>query len=136
MGRRRVLQALAAVPPCELVSAWWLIGDLSEPGDPASHDHLLRPLAISPGAERVLGATATALLVVAVVVARGSSREERRATWPLVAAAAFVALAGRVMTAGVGGANIGGGMLMMVGPFVLLPLLVVGARRWYRVLQG
>jgi hypothetical protein len=142
MRRSQALAALAVVPLLAAVTAWWLLGDLSEPGDPQLHDHLFHPPTISRGVERVVGASATVLLMaaamgVAVGWRRGLlSREDRRAATPLVAAALLIAFAERVLTAGVSGANIGGGMVLLAGPFVLVPVLAVSAVRWYRLLRS
>ncbi|GGK38865.1 hypothetical protein GCM10010124_34610 [Pilimelia terevasa] len=123
---------LVAVP----VAVWGLVGDLSTyhgaEGDSLGPDRMYPPLDVSPQAARrwvtaaALAAPAAALALLWAVV---TSRLDGRWLFVLLPLAAAGALAGfghRVVTAGVIGANIGGGMVMLV----LLPvacLLVAGA---------
>jgi hypothetical protein len=120
----RVAAVCVSVPALAMATAWW-IGDLSESlVDP---DFMFRPVDLSPGASRALGLTATAIciagLVSGVQLARSGGRGRRLVAVlvPLWALAAYLGFGYRITTAGVTGANIGGGLFMLTS-FVVLPL--------------
>ena len=105
------------------VAVWWLVGDLStETADP---DHFLRPVDVGDTAEAVVGVAAVVLVtasVVAMVVAGRRGRVDRR-WWrvlvELVLAGGLCGVGSRVLTAGVIGANIGAGFVMVfIAPIV------------------
>jgi hypothetical protein len=102
------------------IASWWLIGDQSEEfGDYYTVD----PLQIDLGDERTFGAVALAIGIVGLALLLASrspllSPPTRRERAILAVAGAEVAgtLTYRVLTAGVEGANIGGGLLLVGGP--------------------
>ena len=128
MDRRALLAATAlvvALPP----ALYWVVGDQAESGitDP---DYLWEPPAWPEGTVRAVGALAVS---VAVAGALGLAHLRRRSALPpavlpvtalLGVAGATVALGYRVVTAGVGGANIGGGLVLLFGPPFVLGLVV------------
>lgn len=136
MRRAHGLAALAAIILLSPIVTWWLVGDLSEAvADP---DYSFRPLPLTSRQELAIGATATALVAAALVVVAIAVRRrlvtggEARALAPLVLAGVFLGNAWRVMTAGVTGANIGAGITLLCGPFVLLGLGLWSAVLWRR----
>lgn len=124
------------------VATWWLVGP--NPGNEIGSDPTLRPddydylfhlPAINAGIERAgnRAAVVLALLAVAVLVVEGRREHVDRRWWPPIVAmtlvGAIIGLAGRVMTAAVVGANIGGGFMLLFGtPVVLAP--VIGSIVW------
>ena len=73
------------------------------------------------------------LLPLTILVAR----QVRPVLLPAVVLGLLVGAAGRVLTAGVVGANIGAGLVLLASPFVLVPLAVWLAARWRAVaVQG
>ena len=116
---------LAAAAP---VATWSVVGDLSSPGitDP---DYMFRPLDIPGPVELVLGLVATAAVLGSVwVLVRAFHRGEVDRAWSPVVV--FPAVAGvvagfswRVLTAGGIGANIGGGLILLGAPFVVVALI-------------
>lgn len=106
------------------VATWWVVGDLSL--DEPDLDYAFRPLPLSPRAEQVAGIAAVALVILGSArLARRGSGLRRDPRWltvllPLVAVALLVGWGWRVLTAGVFGANIGAGFLLLFG----VPLLV------------
>ena len=128
---------VAAVP----VAAWGLIGQLDEPGPRSELSYIIEPPGIAAGVETTLGVVCLVLAVVSGAVLVHASRRgtfERR-WWPvllpLVAAGLITGAAGRVVTAGSMGANIGGGMAILVGGPVVAGLLVAALVVWIRQLQ-
>ena len=94
------------------VAVWWLIGDLSEsPGD----NFVLRPLKLEAGSERLFGLLASVAAVVGTaLVLRGRPLRSAPTLWErtlllTVGAEVGIAFIYRTFTAGVVGANIGGG---------------------------
>lgn len=131
--RRRLLGSdlltVAAIAFAAGLVTWWLAGDLGEVGG----DHSWR-FRFGDEHPRLLAATGSALAVLAVVVVR-------RTWWPRAGLrglrpVGFAAVAGvvvgysaRVMTAATAGANIGGGMVLLVAPFVVVALLAQAVSR-------
>jgi hypothetical protein len=112
------------------VATWWLVGDQSTV--PVSMDpcYVFRPWPIGPVAARVAGiGSLTVAGLAAAVLGWATLRRLLDIRWwavlgPLLAAG-FIAGAGwRVMTAGVIGANIGAGLVILVGGPMILGLLV------------
>ena len=60
-------------------------------------------------------------------------RREWLAMLPLLLLGLFVGFGGRVVTARVGGANIGGGLLVWAAPVVMPLLIIWSAALWSRV---
>lgn len=112
------------------VLAWWLVGDLSYTGSAGEQglDRLAAP-PITEGTALVLGAVSAVLLPLVLLVAW----RLRSVLLPAVVLGVLVGAAGRVITAGVIGANIGGGMVLLASPFVLVPLVIWMAVRWRAV---
>ncbi|MEU7934725.1 hypothetical protein [Micromonospora echinofusca] len=124
---------------CTPVAAWWLIGDLT--GDEARRlaaegvelDYAIRPVSLGTTGDRIVGVLACVGVVLALAwLLRATARRslDRRWWWvlaPLVAAGALLGLAWRVLTAGGIGANIGAGLMLIVGGPALAVLLIVAA---------
>jgi hypothetical protein len=110
-------------------AAWWLVGDLSTTSHP-DPSRLFDPPKIDSATETIVGLLLTIAVVsywtIFTVVTRRAGTFETWLPVPacLTAAGCFVGFSCRVLTAGVDGANIGGGFLVLIGPFVLLALLV------------
>lgn len=127
----RVGRLLATISATLLSTAlaWWLVGDLSYTGDTGEQglDRLAEP-PVSERTAHVLGASSAVLLPLVLLL----GWRLRTVLLPAVVLGAVVGAAGRVVTAGGIGANIGGGIVLLFSPLVLLPLavwLVVGWRR-------
>ena len=118
------------------LTAWWLIGDLSYKGRPRDRlDYAYRAPRVSAFAHgRGVGA-ATLVLVATVAAALAVAVLRRKLDWKwlraacfLIAAGALLAMVGRVMTAGVVGANIGAGLYMFFGLPCVVGLVVLAGR--------
>jgi hypothetical protein len=113
-------------------AAHWLIGDLSEADDPLHLDYVVRPT-LSASATRILGFVSLGAFSFAAVYLWRSSRdrpptrESKRLVGLLMLVGLIVAIGYRVMTAGVGGANIGAGLFLMFGVPLCVALLVCAA---------
>ena len=120
---------LLAVP----IATWFLMGERSEPGGMDrmySVPSLPRPLEIA------IGLVALAGLIVGMryLIPRTRATGER-AWWEVFKALAvagfLLAWGGRVLTARVNGANLGGGMFLIVGlPLIGAVLLWAAVRAW------
>jgi nitrogen fixation-related uncharacterized protein len=104
------------------VAAWWLVGDQSSEGFVRDDlDYVVTPPDWSATSVRLAGIVAVAVIfigAIAILWAIRSGRFDRRwnrVVLVLFADAAFIGYAGRVATAGVIGANIGFGMVMLIG---------------------
>jgi hypothetical protein len=112
--------------------AHWLIGDLSEGDDPLRLDYFLRPT-LSASASRILGwVSLGAFFLAALFLWRSARSRPLTRAWKWVVAllmvvGLIVAAGYRVMTAGVGGANIGAGLFLMFGVPACVALLVGAA---------
>ncbi len=122
---------VAAAP----VAVWWGVGDLSE--DRTGLDYMMRAPDVAPGVVTVSGLVATAAVVVALaVLGRAFYRLRVDRAWLatpvlLAAAGALVAFGGRILTAGVIGANIGGGLFVLFGlPIAGAWVVAAGANAW------
>ncbi len=124
----------ALVLACPFVT-WWLIGDLTfQKGTAYPGDFFLyRPPPISPAAELAIGiaSSSVALLALAVLIYATIKARFDSQWWLvlslLIAAGMVVGAAERVMTAGVVGANIGGGLAAILGPPIVAVLVIVAA---------
>lgn len=120
---------LAAVVlfPITALASWCLIGPSTEGSDPSTtYDYIVRAPEMNRGVEIAVGGVAA----IGVIVAGSLFLKARRpaslarcwrgaAAWSLVSGLALGA-GGRVVTAGTIGANIGGGLLILVLPPILL----------------
>ena len=121
--------AAAAVGAATL-AAWFLIGYLSEGG---GVDHMVKIPQLHRGLEIGLG-----VMLAGVAISMALQLRRDYASWlstgwagvygRLAVAGAAVAAGARIVSAGGSGANIGGGMVLMLGPWPLLFLL--GTARW------
>ena len=114
------------------ILTWWALGDLSSSGAGESADHLYGPYHVDPHAELVIGFIAIAAAPVGGGAwTSGDPQGVLRRTWTvlilLCSAGAFAAFVWRSVTAGVDGANIGGGLWLFVARGVLPALLGVAA---------
>ena len=103
---------VAATP----VAAWWVVGDRSSRGFD-DLDYMFRPLDLPLWVEMLAGAVAVAVVMFslfALAEARLDGTQLR--TLVLLTVAGVIIGAGwRCVTAGVIGANIGGGMVLLLG---------------------
>ncbi|MDX3077390.1 hypothetical protein ACIP98_15075 [Streptomyces sp. NPDC088354] len=125
---------IASVP----VAVWGLLGRQEAAGfRPSELDYLVRPLDVPAGVETGLGVVAALLAVAAATVLGMASRpgpERFDGRWwqvlgPLVAAGALAGAGWRVVTAGVIGANIGAGLVILLGGPLVAALLAWSAGR-------
>ncbi len=130
------LSALAAMVLSLPVVTWWLIGDLSEE---QGEDYLVQAPDLPTGVDVALVLTAVLSIVFGTVLLgspagrRPVKSAELKATVPLVLLGVFVGAGGRVLTARVVGANIGGGLVMLVASVVLPLLIIWSAAQWSRI---
>jgi hypothetical protein len=131
------LSAVLFVLSCAGV-AWYWAGDLSEQVEPEFADYLWHPWEWLLVHEDLVGVMSTLVFVaagVALVVARRRSEATPSTLAAVAVAALFAAWLGlgyRVLTAGVNGANIGGGGILLLTPLfavVTLALVLWLARR-------
>jgi len=121
---------VAAMP----VATWWLVGDQStETADP---DYRIRPVDIGDTAEHVVGVGAVVLVaasVLALVLAGRCGRLDRR-WWPvlveLLLAGGLCGAGWRALTAGVIGADIGAGFVVLVGAPMVVALVGLAVLEW------
>ena len=124
--RGSVVAALAAVVVAVPIVTFWLVGDQSATDDPVYLDYIWRA-SVSESAVRVFGIAALIVLLVASAYLLRAMRPLRqhghvlRAVLMLVLAGEIGAVGVRVLTAGTRGANIGGGLFLILG----LPVSVV-----------
>ena len=133
MHHRAAVALVLATP----VAAWLLVGDLSAT-EFDDLDYLWRAPALPAAVELVLGVLAALIAVasatvLAVALYRGQVRRQWSATVvPLCVAGALVGYAGRVVSAGGIGANIGGALMIgLAGPLVLALVVAAAWNAWY-----
>jgi hypothetical protein len=111
------------------ILTWWAIGDVSTTKGLGAF-HTFGPYHVNPHAEFVVGCLAAVLAVAALVVLvvpvarRGRDGRSWGAVACLCGAGALGAACWRLQTAGVDGANIGGGLLLIVGPVLIAGMLI------------
>jgi len=116
--------AIASFP----FAVWWLMGDVSTVPVSDDPDYMFRPPHIDPAVGRTVGTVAVTVFLVAIAIVayatiRRSFTAQRWAiTGPLLLSGFIVGAGERIMTAGVIGANIGGGFVLLFGT----PLVAVG----------
>ncbi|MBQ1024496.1 hypothetical protein [Micromonospora sp. C95] len=139
MLRRRVAVLVVALLLSTPVVTAWLVGDLTggaarqlaAEGEPL--DYAVEPVSLGAVGDRVLVAVAGALMVVSLVLLiRATVSRKLEPRWwlalvPLMLAGVLLGVGWRIMTAGAIGANIGAGLVVLVGGPVLLVLLGVAA---------
>jgi hypothetical protein len=124
----RVVAAITSIIVMPL-TAWWMIGDLSE--KTSSPDYYIQPPYISHGTEQMIGWISLGLLLLSlfILVRSFKALPKIKKAWlgtlvKVWSAGVILALIWRVDTAGVVGANIGAGLATMVGlPIVMVLLL-------------
>ena len=134
--RKVTLVALGAIVLAMPFAVWWLIGDISTTTD--NPDYILEPVGLSDTQEAVIGWTSTLVLlggVVALMLPGPRAELRRRDLWvavPLALLGVYMGAAYRVVTAGAIGANIGGGLMVVLGILVVPATLTISAVAWLR----
>ena len=139
-GKRAVarwvaLPASAALVLAFPVATWWLVGDLSTTPASADPDFAFRPFDVSRGVEHAAGlASALLAAVMLLLLLWFTVKHLVDARWwsvlvPLMAAGFITGAGWRVMTAGVIGANIGAGFVILFGGPLVAALLVWAVAR-------
>lgn len=125
------------------VTTWWMVGDMTASGvDPSDADYWVSPPSLTGSTELGLGSGAAIVLLSAMAVLVVSTLRGRLSPrwWgfalPLVGLGLFIGWSFRVVTAGVYGANLGGGFVVLVSPIVTSAALVVSARNWRALTAG
>ena len=133
MNRRAAVALVLAIP----VATWFLIGDLSATQFD-DLDYMWRAPVLPAPLELMLGVLAAlVVLASATVLAVALRRDQVRRQWaatvvPLCAAGVLLGYAGRVVSAGGIGANIGGAMMIfLAGPLVLALVVAAAGNAWY-----
>jgi hypothetical protein len=117
------------------VATWWLAGDLSTVPPSEHPDYDFRPLNIAAGTARAAGVVSTSVLLIGIaLVIVAILARKLRPQWllvllPLIGVGTMIGLGWRVMTAGVIGANIGAGLLILFGTPVAI-LLIAWSIGW------
>ena len=139
-GKREVARWAALPPAAGLVltfpvATWWLVGDQSTVSASAHPDFAFRPFDVSRGVEHAAG-RASVLLAAAMLLLLVwfTVRHLFDARWwsvlvPLMAAGFITGAGWRVMSAGVIGANIGAGIVVLFGVPLVAALLVWAVAR-------
>ena len=111
------------------VVVWWIVGDVSEVSGPSA-DYLFRPPSVSAATETSLGVASHLCAVVSTAMLWRAHRRRPFGRRRVIAVGCLLlvgAIAGygyRVLTAGVSGANIGGGLIILLGPVIIAGLLI------------
>jgi len=121
---------------------WAVVGDLSEDIETRYADYLWRPSPILAGHRRLIGFIGAGVATAAIVALRRAGQQGRLPWWrglqigALAGFGAWLGLSYRALTAGVIGANIGGGLVWFATPVIAVALIitlatfeVVGRRR-------
>jgi hypothetical protein len=113
--------------------AWWAVGDVSEPD---GYMQIMPAVSLTSTQTTVAGLAGLGGVAAAGWWLLGLRRRGvlpaagRKLAVTAVAAGVATACAGRVLTAMTAGANIGGGLLMLVAPFVGIAVAVTAVRQW------
>ncbi|WP_063764448.1 hypothetical protein [Streptomyces sp. NRRL S-481] len=134
MKKRGMLTSMVAGVALVLgvpVAAWGLMGQQNAEGLPASElDYAYQPWGVGDGVAAVAGGVALVLAVAgAAALVRGARRGVLDPRWwgvlgPLVVVGLMAGVGLRILTAGVVGANIGAGLLIMLGTPVAAALVL------------
>jgi hypothetical protein len=137
-ARGLVPLAVAGLVTATPVVTWWVVGDQTTTSPGTELDYLVRPVELDPAALRLVGIGSVLTFTGAALLLVWASRRRRfdprwwSAIVPMVVAGAVVGAGWRVMTAGVVGANIGAGLVLLFGgPVVAALLLWTGFRSLY-----
>jgi len=134
-----VLGAAGALVAAAPFAVWSWVGDLSSPG--TDLDYLWHPPVLSSTQESIVLVAATSAVILGLVVlvaarAKGATRPPLLVLTAIAAAyASAVGLGYRIMTAGVIGANIGGGLVLFAAvpttavAVLAIVLIVASSRR-------
>lgn len=136
-GRGRLVTVGILVSLAFPIAVWWAIGSMGQGGS-----FFIKPPQIQPVVGHAVGAMA-ALIVVAglVVLGLATRRGQIRPEWcwdvlaPILFAGLIVGAGGRVVTASVDGANIGAGLVLLVGPPLVLIMIVIAVVRTISLLR-
>ncbi|MFC6022024.1 hypothetical protein ACFP2T_38405 [Plantactinospora solaniradicis] len=129
-ARWDLVLAVAVLVIATPVATWWLVGDRSTVPAGAVPDYAFQPWDVNPGVAHAAGiGSVVAALVALLVLGRATGRNRLDPRWwgvfvPLLAAGVTVGFGWRVMTAGVIGANIGAGLMILLGGPVVAALLI------------
>lgn len=129
VSRVRLAVLVLAVAVLTAPAAAWLMGDQSEA---SGVDHMVQPIDPPRWVAALLGegspiGTAAAAIVLLRLIRQGRAAPGWAAALAAFAAAGvLVGIGYRIVTAGVGGANIGGGLFVMGGVPAIVTLWVVG----------
>jgi hypothetical protein len=130
LAKWEVVLAVAALVIAVPVATWWLVGDQSTVPVSADPDYAVQPFGVGLGAGRAAGIGSTVMTVVALLMlARATRRHRLDPRWwavlvPLLVAGVIVGSGWRAMTAGVIGANIGAGLVVLFGGPVVAASLI------------
>ncbi|MFF0890582.1 hypothetical protein [Streptomyces sp. NPDC003456] len=125
------------------VAAWGLMGRQDYDGLPADElDYAFQPWDVGDGVAAVVGGIGLLVAVAgAVVLARGARRGAMDPRWwsvvgPLVVVGLMAGAGWRILTAGVVGANIGAGLVIILGAPVAAALVVWALARSVWLVAG
>ena len=127
--RRLVALTVVAVVLATPLAVWWIVGDISEVTGPYA-DYLFEPPSISRAIETSLGVGAVLAVAASAATLMWAHRRQgfsRRRVLSVVCLLLVGVIAGygyRVLTAGVSGANIGGGLVLLFGPVMIIGLVI------------
>lgn len=122
----RVSSILAIAPAFvgATLAAAWIVGPLDEPAAESARNYILEPPDLPGLLEVVLGTVGLVMMVAAGLAAW--SRRPLRAVWGIASVGGLVAgICYRLVTASTDGANIGGGLALIVGVPLVAGLLCV-----------
>ncbi len=127
--RRLVAVAVVAIVLATPLAVWWVVGDVSEVTGPYA-DYLFEPPSISTAAETSLGVAAVLAVAASAATLMWAHRRQnfsRRRVLSVGCLLLVGVIAGygyRVLTAGVSGANIGGGLVLFFGSAMIIGLVI------------
>lgn len=135
--RRLTIAAALALAVTTPIVTWWVIGDLSTTH--TNPDYLLRSPSMSQASEQTIGFISLVIWIATVVALLFMNRSASRRAWlpvlcSVVVVGVILGAVFRVLTAGVVGANIGGGLVLFLAIPVVLGLVVFALIRSMRLL--
>ncbi|MEM9656496.1 MAG: hypothetical protein AAGA65_30750 [Actinomycetota bacterium] len=129
VARSALLVLVVSLP----IATWWIVPVVSHP---RATDYMIEPLPLSARQQNTAGGVALVLVAVAAAMVfsapgrRSLRRHEREASVPLVVAGLYTGTAYQIATSPTIGANIGGGLLVLVGYLAVPGLIVADIWRW------